>query len=199
MELIQETPDISAYLAADEVIDHRHPTVQKTVAWLRVKTPDAYTYAKAAFEFVRDTIPHSNDARDMRVAWRASDVLEQRTGICYAKSHALTALLRAGGIPTALCYQRLTRGDGSGTVVHGLVAVRLPGHETWARQDPRGNKPGIDARFRTDREQLAWVPDEAAGEVDYPTLHAAPPEPVIRALRSAADRTDLWRLLPAGL
>ncbi|MFC9062170.1 transglutaminase, partial [Streptomyces sp. NPDC057074] len=27
MELIQKTPDLSAYLAADEVIDHDHPRV----------------------------------------------------------------------------------------------------------------------------------------------------------------------------
>ena len=55
------------------------------------------------------------DAGDLRVTWRASDVLEQRTGICYAKAHALAALLRAEDIPTALCYQRLAHDDGADT------------------------------------------------------------------------------------
>ncbi|MFD6416072.1 transglutaminase family protein [Streptomyces sp. NPDC060194] len=197
MELIQESPDISAYLAADEAIDHRHPSVQKTVAFLRIQTSDAYTYAKAAFAFVRDTIAHSADAEHDRVTWRASDVLEQRTGICYAKSIALTAVLRASGIPTALCYQRLAHEDGF--AVHGLIALRLPGHENWARQDPRGNRPGIDARFGTDRERLAFVPDPAAGEADYPTLYAAPPPVVLEALQAAGDRAELWRLLPTAL
>jgi hypothetical protein len=32
MQLIQETPDLSAYLAADEAIDHHHPLVRETAA-----------------------------------------------------------------------------------------------------------------------------------------------------------------------
>jgi transglutaminase-like putative cysteine protease len=197
MELIQETPDLSAYLAADDVIDHHHPVVRETAARLARRSADSYDYARLAFEFVRDAIPHSADAGDPRVTWRASDVLEQGTGICYAKAHALTALLRAEDIPTALCYQRLAHDDGDGHAVHGLVAVRLDGG--WHRQDPRGNKPGVDARFSLTGECLAWVPDPAAGECDYPTLHAAPHPDVVAALRAASDRTRLWETLPAAL
>lgn len=61
MELIQQNPELSAYLVADEVVDHKHPLVRETAARLRRDSRDAYTYAKAAFEFVRDTIPHSSD------------------------------------------------------------------------------------------------------------------------------------------
>lgn len=127
MELIQNTADLSAYLAADEVIDHHHPLVRETAARLAKGAVDSYAYARAAFEFVRDTIPHSQDSGDLRVTWRASDVLERRTGICYAKAHALAALLRAEDIPTAFCYQKFDE-------VHGLVAVRFNG--AWHRQDP---------------------------------------------------------------
>ncbi len=63
------------------------------------------------------------DSGDLRVTLARSDVLALGTGICYAKCHALAALLRAEDIPTALCYQRLTDGEG-GHAVHGLVAVR---------------------------------------------------------------------------
>ncbi|WP_411133235.1 transglutaminase domain-containing protein [Streptomyces sp. C10] len=192
MELIQNTPEISAYLAADEVIDHEHPRVRATAATLSVGAPDAYTYAKAAFEFVRDTIPHSQDAGDPRVTWRASDVLAQRTGICYAKAHALAALLRAEGIPTALCYQKFE-------VVHGLVAVKLPGEGRWARQDPRGNKPGVDAQFRLDREQLAFTVRPECNELDYPVLFAEPHPVVLQCLREAVDRPHLWQTLPTDL
>lgn len=136
MELIQEHPDIAAYLAADEAIDHEHPAVRETVAALTREGDDAYTYARTAFEYVRDTIPHSADSGDPRVTWRASDVLTTRNGICYAKSIALTALLRARAIPAGLCYQRLTDDDGTNPGVHGLVALRPPGHERWARVDP---------------------------------------------------------------
>ncbi|WP_405809878.1 transglutaminase family protein [Streptomyces sp. NBC_00210] len=193
MELIQQVPELSAYLVADEVIDHERPLVRRTAARLRVEAGDAYSYAEAAFEFVRDTIPHSHDAGDMRVTWRASDVLEQRTGICYAKSHALTALLRAGGIPAALCYQRL---DG---VVHGLVALRLPGRERWSRQDPRGGEPGAGAQFSLDEERLAFPVQPESNDVDYPVAYAAPHLMVLHALQSASDRESLWLHLPTEL
>ncbi|CAL9654117.1 transglutaminase domain-containing protein [Streptomyces sp. enrichment culture] len=190
MELIQKTPDLSAYLAADEVIDHEHPRVREVAGRLAREAEDSYAYARLAFEFVRDTIPHSQDSGDPRVTWRASDVLERRTGICYAKAHALAALLRAEDIPTALCYQRLD-------VVHGLVAVRLDG--AWHRQDPRGNKPGVNARFSLNGERLAFTPDHAAGEADYPELYAAPHPVVLDVLKAATDRPHLWRTLPAAL
>ncbi|MFJ5800699.1 transglutaminase-like domain-containing protein [Streptomyces decoyicus] len=192
MELIQNNPNISAYLAADEVIDHEHPRVRAAAAALSVDAADAYAYAKAAFEFVRDTIPHSQDAGDPRVTWRASDVLAQRTGICYAKAHALVALLRAEGIPAGLCYQKLE-------VIHGLVAVKLPGEERWARQDPRGNKPGVDAQFRLDREQLAFPARPEFNELDLPVLFAEPHPVVLQCLREAVDRPHLWQTLPTDL
>jgi transglutaminase-like putative cysteine protease len=190
MELIQKTPDLSAYLAADEVIDHDHPYVREVAGRLAKEAEDSYAYARLAFEFVRDTIPHSQDSGDPRVTWRASDVLERRTGICYAKAHALTALLRAEDIPTALCYQRFD-------VIHGLVAVRFDG--AWHRQDPRGNKPGVNAQFSLDGERLAFTPDAAAGEADCPELYAAPHPVVLDALKAATDRPHLWATLPTAL
>ncbi|MEV7890086.1 transglutaminase domain-containing protein [Streptomyces sp. NPDC002817] len=197
MELIQNTPDLSAYLAADEVIDHDHPRVRETAAHLATEAADSYAYAQLAFEFVRDTIPHSQDSGDMRVTWRASDVLEQGTGICYAKAHALAALLRAEDIPTALCYQRLADDGGAGHVVHGLVALRFNG--AWHRQDPRGNKPGVDARFSLEGERLAWIPDPQSNEVDYPVLYAEPHPTVLSVLQAAPDRPSLWKTLPSAL
>ncbi|GAA1504327.1 transglutaminase domain-containing protein [Streptomyces synnematoformans] len=191
MELQQERPGLSAYLAADAVVDHEHPLVVETAYRLREVAEAPEAYAKGAYEFVRDTIPHSNDAGDLRVTCRASDVLKARTGICYAKAHALVALLRAQGIPAGFCYQHLG-------VLHGLAALRLPGRD-WIRLDPRGNKPGVTARFRLDREQLAFVPDPAAGEYDDPLVRAAPHPATLEALRTAADRRHLDRILPTAL
>ncbi|MGW2823810.1 transglutaminase domain-containing protein [Streptomyces sp. NPDC001443] len=196
MELIQNTPDLSAYLAADDVVDHHHPRVRETAARLAEGAVDSYAYARAAYEFVRDTVPHSQDVGDPRVTWRASDVLEQRTGICYAKAHALAALLRAEDIPTGFAYQRLTD-DGGGHAVHGLVAVRF--HGSWHRQDPRGNKPGVDARFSLDGERLAFVADPESSELDYPVLYAEPHPAVLSALKAASDRPHLWKTLPTAL
>ncbi|MBD0840572.1 transglutaminase-like domain-containing protein [Streptomyces sp. TRM68416] len=190
MELIQETPDLSAYLAADEVIDHDHPRVRATAARLAAQAEDSYAYARLAFDFVRDTIPHSQDSGDPRVTWRASDVLEQRTGICYAKSHALAALLRAEGIPTALCYQKFE-------VVHGLVAVRFNG--AWHRQDPRGGEAGAAGAFSLGGERLPFLPDPEFNEVDYDVLYAQPHPAVLDALRAAPDAAYLQKTLPTAL
>jgi transglutaminase-like putative cysteine protease len=135
----------------------------------------------------------------MRVTWRASDVLATRNGICHSKSHALAALLRAAGIPTALCYQRLCEENGDPGPVHGLIAVRLPGRDRWDRQDPRGNKPGVDAHFSLGEERLAWPVRPEFSEVDYPVLYVAPHPAVLCGLRSAEDRTQLWGTLPTAL
>ncbi|MFE7706648.1 transglutaminase domain-containing protein [Streptomyces sp. NPDC057486] len=199
MELTQQTPALDAYLAADVAIDHEHPLVRQTVDRLRVDGDDAYSYALAAYEFVRDTIPHSVDSGDPRVSWRASDVLATRNGICHSKSHALAALLRAAGIPTALCYQGFHDENGDPDVLHGLIAVRLPGRDRWDRQDPRGNKQGVDAQFSLDEERLAWPIGPESNGVDYPILYAAPHPAVLRALQTAEDRTHLWRTLPTAL
>ncbi|MCY0932286.1 transglutaminase family protein [Streptomyces sp. H27-H1] len=199
MELIQEHTDFAAYLAADEAVDHGHPLVQETADALWAATGDAYSYAKVAFEFVRDTIPHSADSGDDRVSWRASDVLGTRNGICYAKAHTLTALLRARDIPTGLCYQLLGDADGSNLAIHGLVALRLPGSDDWSRVDPRGNKPGVDAQFTLGREQLAFPVRPELGEIDYPELYAAPHPATLKALQESADRPQLWRNLPTAL
>ncbi|MCX4713679.1 MULTISPECIES: transglutaminase family protein [Streptomyces] len=199
MELTQHSPDIDAYLAADESIDHGHPRVREVATRLARDTDTAYTYARAAFEFVRDTVPHSADSGNQHVTWRASDVLTTLNGICHAKAIALTALLRARSVPAGLCYQRLADEDGTAPMLHGLVALRLPGADRWARVDPRGNRPGVDAQFSTEKEQLAWVVREQFNEIDYPVVYAAPPEVILHALRGARDRSELWRTLPTDL
>ncbi len=199
MQVIPLSPDERAYTSASEAIDHDHPYVRELAGSLWSAHGDAYSYAKAAFEFVRDTVPHSADSGDLRVSWRASDVLATRNGICHAKSHALVALLRARGIPAGLCYQRLTEDDGTEPLVHGLTALRLPGSRGWARQDPRGNKPGVDAQFRLGAERLAFPVRPGLGETDYPDLYADPHPAVLTALRGSADRRELWQNLPKAL
>ncbi|GES34201.1 hypothetical protein San01_71600 [Streptomyces angustmyceticus] len=83
--------------------------------------------------------------------------------------------------------------------VHGLIAVRLPGEDRWVRQDPRGNKPGVDAQFRPGRERLAFPVRPECNEVDYPVLFAEPHPDVLQCLREATDRSHLWQTLPTDL
>ena len=100
----------------------------------------------------------------------------------------------AEGISTGFCYQRLTD-DGHSFMVHGLVAVHLDG--SWHRQDPRGNKPGVDARFSLTEERLAWPVRTELGEVDYPQIHIRPSATVVATLRGAEN--VLTMTLPSAL
>jgi transglutaminase-like putative cysteine protease len=171
----------SEYLLADSVIDHAHPAVALQAAQLRDGRPDDVTFARAAFEFVRDNIRHSWDAQDMRVTLSASDTLREGVGLCYAKAHLLAGLLRAQGVPTGLCYQRLTD-DGQHFDVHGLAAVFLEG--AWHRQDPRGNKAEVDAQFSLFDERLAWPVRPELGECDYVEVFESAHPAVVAALTS---------------
>jgi transglutaminase-like putative cysteine protease len=178
------------YLAGDEVIDLSHPSIKRLAGSLRTEHADDMSFARAAFEYARDGVRHSWDVQDPRVTLSASQTLREGVGLCFAKAHLLTALLRTEGIPTGLCYQRLAD-DGSSFTVHGLVAVHLQGG--WHRQDPRGNKPGVDAQFSLTTEQLAWPVATALGEHDYPQLLVSPHPDVVRALRGATDALALCR------
>jgi transglutaminase-like putative cysteine protease len=149
---------------------------------------------RACFEFVRDEIAHSADVRRNPVTCRASDVLRHETGFCYAKSHLLAALLRANGIPAGLCYQRLATGNKEAPYcLHGLNAVWLA-DVGWYRLDPRGNKPGIDARFDPPRELLAFRLSDPQ-ERDLPGILAEPLPVVVEVL----ERCDTVEQVLAGL
>ncbi|WOQ18587.1 transglutaminase family protein [Raineyella sp. W15-4] len=142
------------YLDPDEFVQSDHTAVRTLEEELRAGHASDVTFARATFEWVRDKVSHSYDVHDPRVTLSASEVLRERVGLCYAKSHLLAAVLRSQGIPTGLCYQRV--GDPtSGHVIHGLVAIHLD--DTWHRQDPdpRGNKQrrGCLSRSGTGRQR----------------------------------------------
>jgi transglutaminase-like putative cysteine protease len=185
-----EAYDPSSYLGADAVIDLGHPTIRQLAAMLRAEHSGDVPFAEAAFEYARDSVRHSWDVQDPRVTVSASDALRDRVGLCFAKAHLLTALLRSEGIPAGLCYQRLSDG-GSSFVLHGLVAVHLRG--SWHRQDPRGNKPGVNAQFSLTTEQLAWPVRGELGEHDYAEVLVSPHPAVVRALSDATDVLELCR------
>jgi len=186
VKLQADSPE--AYLVGDDVIDLSHPSIRQFATTLRAEHTDDLSFAQAGFEYVRDGVRHSWDAQDPRVTLSASETLREGVGLCFAKTHLLAGLLRAEGIPTGLCYQRLA-GDSSSYALHGLVAVYL--HGRWHRQDPRGNKPGINAQFSLTTEQLAWPVRAELGERDYPQLLVSPHPDVIRALHGATDVLDL--------
>jgi transglutaminase-like putative cysteine protease len=183
------------YLAASDVIDWRHPDVLRLAQRLSVGAKDETEMARRCFEWVRDAIPHSVDFGRTEVTCRASHVLAARTGFCYGKSHLLAALLRASGIPAALCYQRLSiDGQGPPFCLHGLNAVHLPVYG-WYRIDARGNKPGVEAQFTPPVERLAFA-ISIPGEADLPGVFADPNSAVLDVLRGYENVAAVTANLP---
>jgi transglutaminase-like putative cysteine protease len=183
------------FLANDEIIDWHQPEVSAKAQALAAGAADKTEIAKRCFEFVRDEILHSWDYRQNPVTCKASEVLAEGTGYCYAKSHLLAALLRANGIPAGLCYQRLSVGDGGPPYcLHGLNAVWLEEHG-WYRVDPRGNKEGVDAQFTPPHEKLAFAINERV-EADLPEIWAEPLPVVVRVLSEYATVEEVAANLP---
>lgn len=161
------------YLIADEIIDFNNPQVFAKAKELSSGLSSDEDIAKACFLFVRDEIRHVNDAKDNIITCTASEVLEHKTGWCYAKSHLLCALLRANSIPSGLAYQRLSfNDDGAPYCLHGLNFVYLQKYD-WYRIDARGNKAGVDAQFMPPVEKLAFNL-MFEGEEDCKVIYAKP-------------------------
>lgn len=153
------------FLQPTAVIDCASASIVATAAEVAGDASTDEDVARRCFLWVRDFVRHSSDSRISVVTCRASEVLEHRAGFCYAKSHLLVALLRARGIPAALCYQRLSLDHAASTFcLHGLVAVHLRQH-SWYRVDPRGDKPGITTDFCPPVERLAFT-SRLPGEMD---------------------------------
>lgn len=190
------------YLAPSEMIDYQHPRVQEFLIADRCGTCDDIATARRLFEFVRDSIAHSWDIQSERVTAKASEALEHREGICYAKTHLLAALLRGSGIPSGICYQRLTLEDTpeSGYCVHSLNTVYLESLGRWIRLDARGNKPGVDAQFSLTEERLAFDVRPELGECDYLVNYAEPHPLIVETLMRHDDCRIMYSTgLPASL
>lgn len=196
-----ESDDLSDFLVSDAIIDWQTPAVREKALELTQSLPDDIAKAHCLYEWVRDAIPHSHDAGRDIVTCRASDVLHHGTGICFAKSHLLAALLRAVGIPAGFCYQvlRMDPPVDNEPVLHGFNALYLASLDRWVRIDARGNTNGINAQFSTTKEQLAFAMDPAADEFIYEAIFAAPVDSVVKSLNRYTTMDKLWQDLPQSL
>lgn len=196
-----ESDDMNEYLACDSVIDWQNPEVLRKALELTCSLTDEVEKARCIYEWVRDSISHSNDADLEIVTCSASEVLRHGTGICFAKSHLLAALLRAVAIPAGFCYQvlRIDPPHDNEPVLHGFNAIYLTTLDRWIRVDARGNRAGINAQFSIKKEQLAFAMDPLADEFIYETIFAAPVSSVVQRLKMYPTRTELWHDLPQSL
>ena len=193
---------IDEYLEESEYIDFSDSAIQKLALELKENASDEMELIRNTYHFVRDEIPHSWDIQSHTVTAKASDVLKYKTGICWAKSNLLAALLRANGIPCGIGYQKLTLGDtaDTGFCIHSLNAIYVKSIGKWVRVDARGNKPGIDAQLCLDKEQLAFAIREEIGEVDFGEIYARPSQKLMNVLDSNEDAIEMYaKYLPDTL
>ncbi len=177
------------------IINWKHPEIIKLAKELFKNCTSEHDFILKSFEYVRDQIKHSWDYKENPVTCIASEVLEFKTGYCYAKSHLLAALLRTQKISTGFCYQRLSLNDnGAPYSLHGLNAVYLSGFG-WYRIDARGNKQGVNAQFSPPNEHLAFTPIDKY-EKDLPEIWSDPLPVVIDALIKYKNIKDLHANLP---
>lgn len=183
------------YLQTSEIIDWNHTAILALSQTIASEHSTSEAIAKACFEWVRDEIHHSYDYQMNPITCRASEVLQHKTGYCYAKSHLLAALLRANGIPAGFCYQRLSINDqGAPYCLHGFNAVYLP-EVGWYRVDARGNREGVDAQFTPPQERLAFK-TQVSEEADFPAILSKPLQVVVEALQAQSTWDEMLRNLP---
>ncbi|MBD2125195.1 transglutaminase family protein [Microcoleus sp. ZQ-A2] len=183
------------YLQSSEIIDWNHPAILALSQTIASEHQTSEAIAKACFEWVRDEIHHSYDYQMNPITCRSSDVLQYKTGYCYAKSHLLAALLRANGIPSGFCYVRLSMNDqGAPYCLHGFNAVYLP-KVGWYRVDARGNREGVDAQFTPPQERLAFK-IQVSEEADFLAILSKPLQVVVEALQAQSTWDEMLRNLP---
>lgn len=196
-----ESQNMEDYLVSDTIVNWKTPDVQQLAIELTMSVPDEVAKARFLYEWVRDNIPHSNDADLDIVTCTASEVLHHGTGVCFSKSHLLAAFLRAINIPAGFCYQvlRLDPPVNNELVLHGFNGIYLSSIGKWIRVDARGNTRDVNAQFCIYKEQLAFHMDNLSGEFIYDTIFTSPVSNVVNKLKKHKSRRELWLDLPKAL
>jgi transglutaminase-like putative cysteine protease len=199
-DMTPELSDIARYLEDTSEIDWQTPAVMQRALALIRDCASVRERIQTLFEWVRDEISHSLDIDTDAVPCRASEVLRERTGLCFAKSHLLVAMLRVAGVPAGFGYQRLRDESGRrGFVLHGFAGVYLAEEDRWIALDPRGNNAEVQTQFCAETGSLAYSPEPSAGECTYQTIYARPSRRVLDVL-DRIDRLELaMKHLPDSL
>ncbi|HEY8909382.1 MAG TPA: transglutaminase-like domain-containing protein [Desulfosporosinus sp.] len=201
MDLILETNNLEDYLKSSEIIDYDNETIKEIARQLSEEIEDEVETIRTAYNFVRDNVHHSADINGQIVTCKASEVLREKQGICYAKSHLLAAILRSLGIPTGFCYQKLILDDEikPWIILHGLNAIYIKSLRKWIRVDARGNKDGVSAEFSLNVEKLAFPVRKEFGEKDEPVIYVNPNINVVQVLIDSKTIEELFENLPTEL
>lgn len=196
-----ETDELGRYLEDTITIDWQTPIMMETAKRLLDPTQPPESRVKKIFEFVRDEIEHSMDTPTEAQTCRASEVLEEGTGLCYAKSHLFAGLLRYAGFPTGFCYVRTADAARPGKfVLHGFNAVYWASESIWIYLDARGDnaESQTECLFTAPWSLSAW-PDSEKGESFLPFIYKRPAKRILDLLERAPSLEAICRNLPDSI
>ena len=188
--------DFTPFLESTEVVDFKNSEIQRLAQSLCSESISKEQIAKNCFNYVRDEIEHTGDFNREFTTCNASDVLNQKTGWCYAKSHLLCALLRANNIPCGFSYQRLSIDDtGAPYSLHGLNALYLEPYG-WFKVDARGNKEGMSTEFLAGKDSYAFKLNPDFEEYNIDEVRSNPHEKVLSALSMFKSTSEMKKNFP---
>ncbi|MDA3852010.1 MAG: transglutaminase-like domain-containing protein [Spirochaetaceae bacterium] len=199
--MLELANSFNEYVEESEIVDFSNTHIKSLSEKMQLDSSDSIDIIRRTFEYVRDRISHSADINSLVVTSKASEVLQEREGTCYAKSHLMAALLRANNIPCGFCYQRVINHDQKAPqlILHGLNAVYVDAVEKWIRIDASGLKSAMYSEFTLDREKLSFNVREKLGEEDIFIVFSKPDSNVIEKLTQHNLVSELFSDLPKVL
>ena len=188
--------DMKPFLAENHYIDYMSPIILEKTEQLFNNINSDIDKTKIAYEFVRDSIPHSFDINAKIITAKASDVLKYETGICHAKANLLAALLRSQGIPVGFCFQHIAfkKDDSLAYAVHCYNAIFVDNH--WIKLDANGNTNGKNAQFSIDKPILAFPNRKEYGEYFWDGIYANQHLDKMKLLKKTKTLQDVIDNLP---
>jgi transglutaminase/protease-like cytokinesis protein 3 len=137
-----QAPLSDDYLAEAEFIDKDAPNIRKAVEELIVED-DTMQTAQNICTYVSKTLKTNTTSSVNQPALSASEILEQRSGVCADYANLTTAMLRASGIPAksvaglVLNQLQSSEDDWSHSAANGSHAwVEFYADDAWHFADP---------------------------------------------------------------
>lgn len=194
-----DNPDFSDYLECNDIIDYDNLLVQHTANQLTNGLSDNISKVSVIYEFTRDHVFHSFQIDVTSITIKASEVLDQGHGTCFAKAHLFAALMRAAGIPAGFCYQIRYDNNFERLVVHGFNGVYIEELEKWVRIDSCMNIDDADGSFDLIKEHTVQTINKNLGEEDDYIVYSSPSKRILKLFSNSETLEDLKNLIPAAI
>ncbi|WP_417595069.1 transglutaminase-like domain-containing protein [Oceanospirillum sp.] len=174
---------MNPFLRSTQIVNWDHPEVLALASYLSKQSEAPQVFIAKTFDWVCDHIEDTEVCQKAADILRASDVLVQKRGCCFAKSHLLAALLRANGISAGFAYQAVENERGKPSYrLHGLNTVYLP-RSGWCDLDTMGHWQNI--------EKYSGPPDIRLSYPDAMRIKGVWPNPLSCVVSAFSDNLPI--------